>query len=656
MAAKQRPLSPWALRHGTKFRLQDEVYDRAPVEHSGIAPEQNQGIFSSGDEMDRFFCTDQKNAEKFSGVPPWMLGTMRRALRFSRRGIVPGGHARSLSEGSILNVHSAIYYTECIEVNEDSWFSFFKKDRWWDTVWFDLDPLIYGPWTVDKPKIWAHLRIAIELANRILNALIKDRHTFLHTILFGQLALWSDPALQPAPCPEPHPGAKVLLSHAFIKQLWIKKNGDEPWAMDIMLNSSDDEWRERIEYLCTEQQWGFGPGEDMDSENFLGLHMSQYILLNIEKLRKLKDTHPLFTALGALDFQNDEFAYHEPESTDVINIVTNPYKLTWPMPNQNLSHGLTADGHPAFREGELEVVTLIPALWVSKILSEEFWQNKSIPRKSDNFFHSIDYFRSVFPYRADNSATRPAPVIEQREHLADQQAQGLLSEELVDLIIDWELRESMERVSVGNVSSKEMVLSVREAFKTEFVEQGHVSLCYECIFYDSYVMPIRLVAEKREELDISIWTSLTPSSRNPRPERSYTRRLIEKDYYPTFVPASQLFDPFDRNGQDIPVGTFNHIDYLDQVLKLVNHFTRGGMPVSKAWIDEIVRVEAKIRERRIDLGKQGIPAAESLAKWADDAWDFKIPEYDPTEHKYNVINKEFEIVSMRSITGEKLMN
>ncbi|KAI0538608.1 hypothetical protein GGR58DRAFT_286573 [Xylaria digitata] len=248
------------------------------------------GMFRSREEMDRFFYTDEKYKEYTHNTPPAMLGSMHRALRFSKRGAVPGGHIRALSaEGSTLIVHRLIYDTECIPVDEESWFPFLKRSRWWDTVWFDPDPLIYGVWSVDNSKIWEHLKMALEVANRIFRALLKDKHPYLHTALFGQITRWTDQEYQPTPCPEPFPNATVLLSYAYRQRRWAQCHGDVPYPLPSFAELTEADWTKRLEYLLEEQQLGFGPSEDVDADDFYGLHISQHkqILFNVDGLRKL---------------------------------------------------------------------------------------------------------------------------------------------------------------------------------------------------------------------------------------------------------------------------------------------------------------------------------------------------------------------------------
>ncbi|KAI0912310.1 hypothetical protein F4823DRAFT_634297 [Ustulina deusta] len=787
--AAERPLSPWAARYGAIDTGPDDVFNRTPVEHSGYAPDhpkyygdsfspEGHGIFLNQDDIDRFFFTDSKYKQQLHNIPAWQLGPMHRALQFSRRGFVPGGHVRSLAPADVAHIHYGIYITERIQVDEDSWFPFFKKDRWWDSMGTDI--LFDGfRWTVDEPKVWDQLRVAIELANRILKALIKDRHPILETLLYGRLAYWEDEILQPAPSQPPHPNAKVLLSRVFMKQRWVAEYGDAPFVMDQLLDSCDEEqWRLRLEHLAANQQWALVPNEGMDRNRFTGVTFPDQgglIVLNILYLRSLMSgeltlaercaalfaqartiVHELSHSIGHSRRVTDNTPYlsqlrtYEPDgSKDAYNnsepfldfggsaelgyvieaaifggaIRENPlpgnyyhfvgtHKRSWPFPFADGGHGLglVAGGHPAFRDGADDTLTLIPSLWTSKLLSEEFWQDEAIPRKSDNFFHSLDFFRSEAPYEAATFALkdRPQPIIEQREYLRDQKAQGLLSEGVVDLIADWELRQSLwnqarsgwyelQHKKASKISSRLLpcliaaegpnptpwlespwsILLARKRFYAftdelrKWPQQRSMLTCANTAHWLMHTVPWsnqrdKYMADLNERENTWPWHAIGllmmasiplrpvdivsrpnpnamiqiiyPSSQNPYPApyKDWWRAEIAASNTIDWTPASQFFDPFDRDGQDIPFGSYTHLDYLDQVKKLVKYFTQSEIPLSKPWLNEIVRAEGVIRQQRMLMRQRGIPEHLCALSWAEGAWDFKIPEYDTALHHYSV--------------------
>jgi hypothetical protein len=90
------------------------------------------------------------------------------------------------------------------------------------------------------------------------------------------------------------------------------------------------------------------------------------------------------------------------------------------------------------------------------------------------------------------------------------------------------------------------------------------------------------------------------------------------------LPASRFFDPLQGEGRVIT--TFTQVDYLDLVLKIKNYFAANGVIVSKPWLNEIVRVERRLREQR--QLRPGGTLAEQVLCWCA-CWDFEVPEYDP---------------------------
>lgn len=63
---------------------------------------------------------------------------------------------------------------------------------------------------------------------------------------------------------------------------------------------------------------------------------------------------------------------------------------SWPILSQaaGYSHlGYKIEHHPIFGTPQGVIISSLPALYTSKLLSRSFWEDPSIPRKSDNFFH-----------------------------------------------------------------------------------------------------------------------------------------------------------------------------------------------------------------------------------------------------------------------------
>lgn len=65
---------------------------------------------------------------------------------------------------------------------------------------------------------------------------------------------------------------------------------------------------------------------------------------------------------------------------------------------------------------------------------------------------------------------------------------------------------------------------------------------------------------------------------------------------------------------------------------IVKFYIECQIAVSKPWVDEILRIEGRIRAQRMQMQEFGMPADMIALTYAADAWDFKIPEYDLAEH------------------------
>ncbi|KAF2963479.1 hypothetical protein GQX73_g10092 [Xylaria multiplex] len=642
-------------------------------------------------------------------IPVHMLGPIHRSLRFSKRGLVPGGHVRpKAAEGEpTREFPRLIYETEALPVDEDSWFSFLKKSRWWDTVWVDPDPLINGIWSVDNETIWAHLRIALELANRIFKALIKERHPFLHTALFGHITRWTDPMYQPTPCPEPFPGATVLLSYPFRRRRWAQVNGFTACPYPDWAELTDEDWAKRLEHLLERQQLGFTTGEDPDCGEFYGLHIPQYkcIVFDIGTLRKLIEDdltlaercivmvqfagtivhelygwqqkfEPIIAQQPKGGLLVTESALFGGELKLFLNV---GFKRNWPNPFINRCHGIKAAKHPFFYRGLEEVVTVVPAFWAAKMLSREFWEDGRIPRKSDNFFHSVDHFRSR--WRVGSAITiRPPPGIANNPEFINKMSQGTLPEEIKDLLDDWKSRAALwaqaragwyeqqqknwKLSSWGRLLYRAQFYKFDREIKKPLAERDEFKCFIPAIisadavewprsmdYFNSLqrylkswhwhvvgllmlaVLPIQPTIMTRERKSVKYESSMEPSSTNPNLGRTMTRSAVQNDWYPTSIPEMMFTDPF-AGGALMAPGTYTQMDYLDLVQKVVNHYADRG-PMSKPWVDEIVRVEANIRKRRIEVvHEQSLQGGNPWLVWVDEVWDFQVPSYSLKEHIY----------------------
>lgn len=122
------------------------------------------------------------------GPLTWQVALMNRWLGASSVGLLSGGNASS--DGPLLE---DVLFEESIDVDENRWFTFLQKDRWYDLIQDPDNPQVMGgPWSVDNPTIWEPLRVCVELVDRILKALISDGHSAqVFNLLPPRIEVWS---------------------------------------------------------------------------------------------------------------------------------------------------------------------------------------------------------------------------------------------------------------------------------------------------------------------------------------------------------------------------------------------------------------------------------------------------------------------------------
>ncbi|KAI0127640.1 hypothetical protein BJ170DRAFT_381277 [Xylariales sp. AK1849] len=184
------PLSPWAARFGSH-----EAFESTDQKgHSGIAPSYPEldavfyhaplpGVIYNetpkNDELDALFHSERTQQLRLNGLKTRQIGALSEPLYPGMR----GGH-------SLLMYTGTRRYEQVFSPDESRWFDCFKRKRWWDPAipnsWKQHGP---SPniirWTVDNDAIWKELSVALELANRILNLLLVERHAWLDALFFG---------------------------------------------------------------------------------------------------------------------------------------------------------------------------------------------------------------------------------------------------------------------------------------------------------------------------------------------------------------------------------------------------------------------------------------------------------------------------------------
>ncbi|KAI1264275.1 hypothetical protein F5Y18DRAFT_428367 [Xylariaceae sp. FL1019] len=264
-------LSPWAAR----FKQDDDyaLFSVDGVMHSGMAPfprldplhyddepaAEHFQYPQHGPDLDHILLSEAYQRFRLKGLTTWQLGTMNKYLYFGDRyGLLPGGHTSEaklksqnghFSRHLIEDVNTAggtkttedacnlIVKNEMITINENNWFPFLRRNRWYTA----------GIVNIDDEKSWEVLSLGLELANRMLQAMILDQHEWLQTILYGRLDHWStfDPTV--------NPNKLVLLSLQKERQVATQLN--IPVLGEYMTDIDPQDWKVRIEDLMSDQLW-----------------------------------------------------------------------------------------------------------------------------------------------------------------------------------------------------------------------------------------------------------------------------------------------------------------------------------------------------------------------------------------------------------------
>ncbi|KAK8074564.1 hypothetical protein PG997_009227 [Apiospora hydei] len=122
------------------------------------------------------------------GIFSYQLGPLNETLG---AGIYGGHSARNYDQDQNRKLHEE----RLLNVNEEAWFDFLKKERWWE---LNEEPLIdkrqsnpINRWNPQQNRVWDELRIILEFCNRTLAKLLEERDPWLDALLFGDL-VYSD--------------------------------------------------------------------------------------------------------------------------------------------------------------------------------------------------------------------------------------------------------------------------------------------------------------------------------------------------------------------------------------------------------------------------------------------------------------------------------
>ncbi|KAI1115281.1 hypothetical protein F5Y14DRAFT_450099 [Nemania sp. NC0429] len=627
------PLSPWAERYGLP------EHNILPDDVAFHRDEQGTGVFRYQNEVDQVFMSEMMAKMKTRVFHEWWkVGVSNIGLRFSHRGIIPGGHERAAPSAFKNDPPShpgwmsrLLYEGELIVPREDTWFPFLAKDRWYD--WTDSaaspNPQV---WSVDDPAVWEVLRIALELVNRVLRTLIADQHSFLQTLVWGHFCPWDEQirlfGLGAAGPPPPFPSATLLISYQEYQR--HRHNTDQEVAdyMEAIAALPREAYVKRINQLLETHVWTFGQWEREFGRTLSGhdniivldcgllrtliegeitLAERSTLLFFLVKLMLHELAHSIFGVRAAELFGED---WSEPEpfidfagSAEIGNAfemavwggrlqlgtppgrnMRPPLGLiseNWPYPYQAAAEGERSGhvaGHADFAPGRTIELSIVTSEFISRMLSETFWNDNTIPRKSDNHFHRFPLFVSRTPHQ-------PTAHIFQYINNVE-----------IDKRRDPDTLSMLEKIMVREWKEREARLLMMAALP---------------------VLEHSLLRTKGFTFETETYT---PSRSAPPGAREISIGDLKKVEGGYTLRASRFFDPMDRPHQS-PVG-FDQMDYLDQVRKVIQLLATYHGVISKPWLTEILRVEKNLREEREITGTSGTYRTSGT-------WDFEVPEYDP---------------------------
>ncbi|KAI0099717.1 hypothetical protein GGR51DRAFT_576160 [Nemania sp. FL0031] len=439
------PGSPWLNRFEgfhEGFSRPGYFFEWDGVQHSGFAPElpkvadpkyyleppnrlPNSGV-PSDEELDRMFRTEEHQAATLRGMTTYQINSMNRWVQFTPE-LPPmsGGHLQSDSTPAAQAEAARVWREYGIKVDESKWFSFFRKERWCD--WTSTSPPSKKEgikWSMDDPKLFEAFSPALELANRVLQTLVDQKHPT-----------------------EPFEEPMVFVSQEMEVKLAEKYNTEVP--KDEAASRDKSEWKERLEGLLEMVIWSFFDSK-LIAEGLTHMTVEHcipaIITMDINRLPPLMDptitiaervrllfkvsctiVHELTHALVACRLNNyvpGSFEDHKNNGRavrthDIIVDfqgvaeaglhVENAYyggihhftlaglpitSITHEAPSGMLKRLYAFVPGPWSEDGASFKSTYVQSSYASRLLSEAWWQDPDLPVRSLDYFHKPYTFTS----------------------------------------------------------------------------------------------------------------------------------------------------------------------------------------------------------------------------------------------------------------------
>ncbi|KAI1266519.1 hypothetical protein F5Y18DRAFT_425764 [Xylariaceae sp. FL1019] len=583
--------------------------------------------------------------------------------------IISGGHVRSDKLDDLFS----IFENERIEVQPDTWFNFFKKDRWFDLVCEGTNPKPPDNthWSVDNKALWDVLSISIELANRMLHAFMDDKHEMLETLLWGRLTKWKNlenvlknlvwsfkaegndtTTYAETRVPRQQQGQLIMLSAELIHPLLTADDATLAERVLIQVHFACVMIHEMSHaMICSRIYDRQDPGNELWGTK-QPVNKMWPIQSAPDWIGNYKEPHIDFDEFSEIGRAVEKSLFYAP-------IRWRPGGASLPITYFKSWIGGVHNFAQSDNPDEANTLARVPPIQLAKLLSEQFWSTRTRPERSNNYFYSVDIFRGhllgATVVNEDNRA-RWGP--------GDQEAVDFWRERKDELLLhrgNWDKQEQSRWEATP--WSKYRLRAKIESFHQAFAE-GDELTAYRCCMtllvpsgeqvgwqdgtkFNDYLsrvtdtshewyffivgllmaaaMPIcgqrRFIEAKSKDWKCTMNPSQTASQRYTAPiviDRQGIHTGAWREISEFWNPLKG-HDPIQVNLNPTP------LDYIELAESILKELCQRQATVFGSWYDELDRVVKLMREDR--HGRFSKYGQNGKSNWAS-TWHFLIPLYN----------------------------
>ncbi|KAI1303985.1 hypothetical protein F5Y03DRAFT_407032 [Xylaria venustula] len=726
------PFSPWATRFIDK-RL---IYTRENENHSILAPEfpriddpkyydqiltlpEDERPQSAADE-DRLFCTEFLQADELNGAPTWKTIALTRHALFSPGTVVSGGHRPidKKTEGLVFTMPSftlsapflglqkglnrrtnsdrdwAIYLRDRIKVDEKKWLSFLRKENWFDWISIPVDfnhSKAGKTWSIDDPKLWERLSVSIELTNRIMETLIRDKHDGVY---------WSE--FEDVYGPPPSPDDAILLS--FSAEQHISAVRGTPCQTDHFDKSCED-WRVRLLNLLWRIIWSFREADDtegschktvLEDDNPAYDSYNAMIDLSIGRLETLMDpdltlgelcfaqvdiamtmVHELMHAINCCRYKDDNYAgnclnqqrgggaMEEPfldakgiaelghcmdqlffggslfimpisSENPLIPVVMIIQEFPW-----SCYKGRTVPGSPFLSPDARDTAHFIPLTWVSKLLSESFWNDPVYPKKLRDLAHRYPGDTEVYKYYYEKRRLwgnlRQGWYDEAKKDWRASPWCWVKKRTLCeDFAIAFKKKDLIQCNNIANaltntVRRKQDLATYLDDLPSTTVRKPQWAWHAIGLLMMASIPIVRVTLRRELEPTGVYYKELSPSKEAA--EFGHKKSVFIPIPYPerpsSYTYPSEFYNPMIQEEEQLEYDQFDCLGLVDVIIQYI---TAKSAIVHGDMVHAIQRAKDLIMADRTAI--QDVYLTADTSKWSSN-WFFEPPPYNPTCHKWS---------------------